>query len=303
MAIKRSLKAPTESVQDDQLFKLVYPMVGSPKLDGFRCMVDSGIPLTSSMKPFQNRFIQEIIESDSEFNHLDGELLVGEPNSPDAFHNTSGPVRRFDGQPDFKFYVFDDFTFKDMSYYHRWLGRQLKFENPRIIVLEQRILQSPEDVVAYEREMLTKGFEGAMLRSINGKYKEGRATFNEMNIFKRKPFVETEATILDMECQMENLNEQFIDERGLAKRSKHQENLVPKDTIGNFILFSPLWQKPFRAAPGKGFDQGMRDKMWKLRDQLRGETVTIKYQKHGSREAPRMPTVIKFRPVWDLGRA
>lgn len=299
MSISRPLKAPTESVTDEQLSRLTYPLVGSPKLDGFRCMVDQGIALTSSMKPFQNRFVQEVM-SDPIFSHLDGELLVGEPNSPDAFHNTSGPLRRFDGEPNFKFYVFDDFTFKDMSYHHRWLGRQLDFPHERIIVLSQTLLESPEDVIAYEKEMLEKGFEGAMIRSISGRYKEGRATFNEMNIFKRKPFVESEAVIMEILPQMENLNEAFYDERGLLKRSSHQENLVPKDTIGKFILFSRLWKAPFSAAPGKGFDQRKRDKMWKLREQLRGEIVTFKYQKYGSRDAPRMPTVVKFRPVWDL---
>ena len=300
--IKRPMKAPTDPVQDEELDKLTYPLVGSPKLDGFRCTVVNGSPLTSSMKSFMNRFICEEFSCYGELTGLDGEILVGSPNSPDAFHNTSGPVRRFDGEPDFRFYVFDDFTHKERSYEDRWLLRSSlnRYGNPRVVVLEQRLLRCPDEVLRYEKEMLEIGYEGAMIRSLSSQYKEGRCTFREMNIFKRKPFVECEAVIIGFEEALENQNEQEVNELGLSKRSHNRENMVPKGTLGAFILKSPLWKKPFRSAPGKGFTAADRQQMWNLRQGLLGYPATIKYQKYGSREKPRMSNVIKLRPLWDL---
>lgn len=302
--IKRPMKAPTDPVQDEELDKLTYPLVGSPKLDGFRCMTVKGLALTSSMKTFSNNFICDEFAKHSEWSGLDGEIIVGPPNSPDAFHNTSGPVRRFDGEPDFRFYVFDDFKFPHLTYEDRWLERICSSgfgpNKERLIVLEQTVLHNPDDVLEYERVMLEAGYEGAMIRSLSGKYKEGRCTFREMNIFKRKPFVECEAVIIGFEEALENQNEQELNELGLSKRSHNRENMVPKGTLGAFILKSPLWEKPFRAAPGKGFTAADRQQMWNLRQGLLGYPATVKYQKYGSRERPRMPNVIKLRPLWDL---
>ena len=298
--LRRPMKAPTDPITKEQLERLSYPVYGSPKLDGFRCTVEDQ-PYTSTMKPFGNLFVRKEL-SDPFYKDLDGEIIVGDPTSPDAFHNTSGSVRKFDGEPDFKFYVFDCFKAKLKPYHHR-LHYDMPFMNEkRLVILEQRLLKSPEEVEAYEKEMLAIGYEGAMIRSMNGVYKEGRCTFNEMNMFKRKPFVECEALIVGMEEAMENCNEQVVNELGLSKRSHNKENLVPKGTLGNFVLLSPLWSKPFRAAAGKGFTAEMKQHIWTFKKVFidNHEIVTVKYQKHGSRDAPRLPSVIKLRPLWDV---
>jgi len=291
------MKAPLEIISDQQLEQLTYPMIGSPKLDGFRCTV-ADQPYTSSMKPFANHFVRkELCHPD--YAGLDGEIIVGDPKDPDVFHNTSGPVRRFEGRPDFRFYVFDSTANKNLAYYDRWLNAMPE-DFGRLIVLEQRILKNPDDVLAYEQEMLETGFEGAMIRSLTGKYKEGRCTFREMNIFKRKPFVDIEAVIMGFEEAMENCNEQVISELGLSKRSHNKENMYPKGTLGSFILWAPPWKKVFRAAAGKGFTDVIKQAIWNNRNQYLGEFVTVKYQKYGSRDAPRLPSVIKLRPSWDV---
>lgn len=277
----KPMKAPTEPIEDEFLEKLPYPLAGSPKLDGFRCLVVNGIPHTSSMSPFQNKHVCNVFKDYPELSGLDGELLVGAPNSPDAFHNSSGPLRRFEGKPDFKFYVFDQIT--EENYSDRWLEKELPTYPQFVSVLPQRLLRNPDDVLSYEKEMLEEGYEGAMIRSLTGKYKQGRCTFKDLNIFKRKPFVDCEAVVID-------ILEAYEDDRE-----------TPKGTIGAFALYSPLWEKPFTAAPGKGFTSEMKLSLWNNRHTIVGnrEAVTVKYQKHGSREAPRLPSVIKIRPSWD----
>ena len=301
MSVKRPMKAPTNPITDAELQSIHYPIVGSPKLDGFRCIVDK-TPLTSSMKSFTNRFVVKELQ-DPTYDGLDGEIIVGSPfkenEEDDVFHRTSGPIRRFDGEPDFRFYVFDNWKDGDISYNNRWV-EMTPINQKRIIVLEQRILLNADDVIAYEQEMVDLGYEGAMIRSLNGKYKEGRTTLNEMNIFKRKPFEECEAEIIGVEEQMANLNEAIIDERGLSRRSSHQANMVPKGTIGMFVLLSPAFGQSFKAAPGKGFDAKKRQEIWDNKEAYIGKIATVKYQKYGSIDRPRQPNVIKIRPMWDL---
>ena len=301
MPVNRPMKAPTDPITDSELKTLHYPVVGSPKLDGFRCIID-GVPLTSSMKPFTNRFVAEELKKPV-YNSLDGEIIVGSPfkenEEDDVFYRTSGPVRRFDGKPDFTFYVFDSWKDGHLTYQKRWIQAP-KLKDSRIVVLEQRLLHNSDEVISFEQEMVNLGYEGAMIRSLDGKYKEGRCTLKEMNIFKRKPFEECEAEIIGVEEQMANLNEAVIDSRGLSKRSSHQANLVPKGTLGKFILQSHSFNKSFKAAPGKGFDAKKRQEIWDNKEAFIGQIVTVKYQKYGSIDAPRQPNVIKIRPSWDL---
>jgi len=295
--LKRPLKAPTEPIPDELLGKLSYPVVGSPKLDGFRCMIDNG-PKTSTMKSFMNKFICSEL-THPELDGLDGEIVVGDIPDPKMFHNTSGPVRRFEGEPDFKLYAFDRFIHKNLPYEKRWLDTVVTLSD-RIVILPQTVLTCPDDVLKFEQLMLNSGFEGAMIRSLRGEYKEGRSTFNEQIMFKRKPFVEAEATIIGFVEALENQNEPEENELGLSKRSHHAANMVPKGVLGSFILQSPLWSKSFRAALGKGYTAKDRKEFWETRLAYLGQIATIKYQKFGSWERPRMPSVIKIRPSWDI---
>ena len=301
MNIKRPMKAPSEPITDEELKSIKYPIVGSPKLDGFRCIVDQ-TPLTSSMKPFTNRHVAEVL-SNPIYDGLDGEIVVGLPykanDNDDVFHRTSGPVRRFDGTPDFTFYVFDYWREGMTSYQKRWIESQ-PFQAGKIVVLEQRILKSSDEVIAFEQEMVNLGYEGAMIRSLDGRYKEGRCTLKEMNIFKRKPYAECEAEIIDIEEQMANMNEVTIDAMGLTKRSSHQANMIPKGTTGMFVLQSPAFSLSFKAAPGRGFDAKKRQEIWDNRHEYIGKIATVKYQRYGSIDRPRQPNVIKIRPTWDL---
>jgi DNA ligase-1 len=255
------------------------------------------------MKPFTNRFVAETLKHPI-YNGLDGEIIVGPPyktdEDDDVFNRTSGPIRRFDGEPDFHLYVFDSWLGGEYSYKQRWLDICNHVTGERIVVLEQRLLKTPKEVMAYEEEMVNAGYEGAMLRSLDGLYKEGRCTLREQNIFKRKPFNECEAVIIGVEEAMMNLNERVINEMGLSHRASHQENKVPKNTLGKFVCQSDLWEKDFKAAPGKGFDDKRKKEIWGNKEAFIGLFATIKYQKYGSIDRPRGAKVIKLRPQWDL---
>jgi DNA ligase-1 len=297
MGIKRVMKAPSESITDEQLKYIRYPIVGSAKIDGYRCVVDEDGPLTSSHKRFPNHFINDEL-SDPIYRGMDGELLVGLPNDPNAYNNSS-QIMSINGQPDFRFYVFDDFKYGNYTYKERWLERKLQ-DQGRLVILEQRIIESYEDVIAYEQEMLDQGYEGSMIRTIESLYKEGRCSFRDMSIFKRKPFVECEAVIVGFVEGLQNLNEPQMNETGHMRRSSHQANKVPKGTLGSFELRSPLWSLTFHSGLGEGFTQEDKQEVWNHRNEYLGRVVTVKYQKYGSRNRPRISSVIKIRSKFEL---
>ena len=289
--MKRCLKTPSLSITDKQLELLPYPVLGSHKLDGFRCCIVDGLAKTRSMKNIQNTFVFNQL-SKKEFTGLDGELIIGPPNSPEAFHNTSGPLRRFDGKPDFTFYIFDRCA--PGSYLDRWYLPSRTF--PRfsgIQVIKQTTLLSPQEVIDYTSACVSEGYEGAMIRTFQGLYKQGRATFKEMNIFKRKPMEDDEAQIIGFVEQMTNINEKFVNELGLTKRSSNSEGKIPADTLGSFILHSPKWPRPFTCGGGCLL-HSERKEIWDNQAKYLGKKVTYKFQAYGSIDGPRQPVFRRF---------
>src|SRR5690554_4631311 len=92
---------PMLAASCDNLDALKYPLLATPKIDGIRCLIIDGVAMSRSLKPIPNRFIQSVIGK-PEFNGLDGELLVG-----DSFQAATSGIMSGDGEPDFRYYVFD----------------------------------------------------------------------------------------------------------------------------------------------------------------------------------------------------
>jgi DNA ligase-1 len=295
--IKRPMKAMSKSLTDKDAKLLNYPVVASPKLDGIRGMVINEVVLSSTLKPIGNKYIQECLGK--EYNNLEGELIVGDPCDPDSFNNTTGAVRRSSGEPDFKFYIFDNFKEPSLSYKERFLNESLRFAVlPHIVVVEQTPIHNFEELELYEKMVLNKGYEGAMVRSFDGVYKEGRTTLREQNIFKRKPVSDAEALVVGFNEQMKNNNEKTLNELGKNVRSSHKENKTPAGTLGSFILKCDLWDEPFHC--GSGMTDGLKQDIWDHKDEYMGLTVVFKYQAYGSREAPRQPIFKGFRDQDDM---
>jgi len=82
--------------------QLRFPLLATPKLDGIRCLKINGKALSRKFIPIGNAFMRNWIES-----HLpdwvDGELMVNGA----TFSVAAGDIAREDGEPDFRFYVFD----------------------------------------------------------------------------------------------------------------------------------------------------------------------------------------------------
>jgi DNA ligase 1 len=288
-----------------------FPTMGSPKLDGIRCLMVKGKPVTRKFLPIPNRYIRAYLEKYAP-DGLDGELMMRGKSSgagimgPDFSAVQSGIMRK-SGEPDFTYNVFDyvggsvslDTPFDERL---QRLERVLKMTpdpDHRIGMLDQKLLPDLEALRAYEQGCVEDGFEGIVVRDPKGPYKGGRSTVNEGYMLKVKRFTDAEARVLELRPMMHNDNEAQKDAFGRTKRSHMAEGMVQMDTLGKMLVKDLKTGIEFEV--GTGFTMEMREKLWRTRAKHVGRIITYKSQEIGTKDAPRFPVFKGFRDTRDIG--
>lgn len=277
--------------------KLTYPLLVSKKIDGIRFIVLGGELLTRSLKPIPNLHCQTLF---SEYEGLEGELIVGEPNDPDVYRKTNSGVMSVKGEPDVRAYIFDATPTHDDEPYSERVHRieDALGSNPNVILLEQRLVNNEAELLEYEEYCLNLGYEGVMVRAPEGKYKFGRSTEREGLLGKLKRFEDSEALVIGFECLYKNGNEATTNELGYTERSSHKENKIPQDLLGKLVCRDV--ETGIEFSIGSGFTLELRKDLWENKDDLIGKLVTYKHFPVGVKEAPRFPTFERFRDVIDM---
>lgn len=298
------------------LEKLSWPMLCSPKIDGLRCLTHPELgAVTRSFKPIPNTHVREQLLQAPK--HLDGELIGYSDIACRlmTFNETQSALMSHSGQPNFRYYVFDDFTFPDDPFEDRINGIDtlIRGSDVRIIKWPHEWIHSAEEFIAYAAKCAEDGYEGAMLRLPLGPYKSGRSTLNQQWLLKYKEWADAEGTIIGFEEKMHNANEDVKDEFGYAKRSSHKAGMVATGTLGALILETE-WGT---LNVGSGFDDSLRQEIWN-RNMVeehpvysaidgaqiftirgiqpdKGRVVTFKYQAFGMQDKPRFPIFKGFR--------
>lgn len=277
--------------------KLKYPMLASYKLDGIRATVQNGVLLSRNMKPIANKNVQERFKDLP--NGLDGELIVGDPFGEGVFQRTSSVVMSHDKPAeDVTFHVFDihveNTPFKARL---ELVGFPESLPKHTIKVEHWEVLNESELLIV-ENNALEAGYEGLMLRSPDGPYREGRSTAREGYLFKIKRFMDSEAEILDTFEEMENTNEAGVDELGHTERSSSKSGMVGKGTLGGFQVRDLKTRVAFRIGGGLTAEQ--RANLWAIRAELPGQIVKYKYFPVGVKDKPRFPVFLGFRDKADM---
>lgn len=276
---------------------LNFPVLTSPKLDGIRAMVIDGVLVSRNFKPIPNAYVQSIL-SHARFNGFDGELIVGPETDAKVFQTTTSGVMKRDGEPKFVFRVFDDFARPGSVFAFRY--RALVERVSKMPPKDQKHIQfvwhtyanDVEELRAQEEKALICGYEGLMVRSLQGPYKFGRSSLKEGTLLKLKRFSDDEAVILSMDEQMQNNNEKVKDALGHSKRSSHKANLSGKGTLGALQVRNTAGQE---FSIGTGFDDERKIWFWNNKDAVIGRTIKYKYQKVGMKDLPRFPVYLGFR--------
>lgn len=281
---------------DADLERLQFPYMVTLKLDGHRCVIKDGVALTSALKPFPNKYIQDYFSS-NKFNGMDGELVVGPPTAPDVFRRTSSGVRRVDGEPDFTFWVFDLWDVSGpAAHRYKRLCEHNGRRTERVQVLTALTAYTPEQLFEFEEAAIKAGHEGVMLRHPDSPYKFGRASVTENYLLKLKRFADAEAEIIGFVEQMQNTNEATTNALGRTQRSSAKAGKVGKGTLGTLqarVLNGRYAGVEFEV--GTGLDDTQRRIIWEAQDYYRGRVFTFKYQDVGGYDKPRIPVFKGFR--------
>ena len=217
--------------------ELRFPVFAGPKLDGIRCGVVDAAAVSRTFTPIANDHVRTLL-SDSEFNGLDGELVVGPPTAENVYNLTCAVNGNKVQKPNFTFQLFDDFNRPDATYQERkeiLRSRVVELESlyPFLKLVPSELVGSWEELEALEtKPFFDEGYEGVILRSPDAPYKFGRSTKREQGMIKLKRFTDAEAEVIGFEELFHNTNDNIKDAFGRAKRSKAQDGLVAGGTLG-----------------------------------------------------------------------
>lgn len=292
---------PMLAAAADDLSALRYPLLASFKMDGIRATITPEGPRTRSLKEIPNRHVQAMLSMLPV--GLDGELAVIGANGAADFRATSSAVMKRDGEPDFKFFVFDKFDKSDLRlpFTARYAALQRAVAGHTLAfaeVVEHVGVYGPLLVREQFARALAEGHEGLILRDPEGFYKSGRSTLREQGMLKVKPWEDTEALIIDVLPEFHNTNEATTNELGRTKRSSAKAGLVQKESMGKLVVQSKKWPKSFEI--GTGFTAEDRANMWRDRDSLVGCFAKFSYVTAGGYDVPRHCTFRGIRAPEDM---
>lgn len=271
---------------DADLDKLRFPLLASAKLDGVRAVVRDGVVFSRSNKPIPNAHVQKLF---GKYTHFDGELIVGDPTSKACYRDTISGVMSVDGEPDVKLYVFDHVG--EPSHLYNFRAERLT-KSKHVVVHEQVMCLTLEDILKYEEQCLDAGYEGLILRDPNAPYKQGRSTVKEGYLLKLKRFVDDEATVIGLEERMHNGNVATVNELGRTARSSHKENKSGRGDLGALLL---RHSSGIEFSCGTGFTDGERGEIWANRDRYLGQLAKYKHFPVGAKDLPRHPVFLGWR--------
>ena len=290
---------PMLASQIDDLSSVKYPVYASYKLDGIRAVIYQGVAYSRSLKPIPNKSIQEwAMQNKESLEGLDGEFIVGEPNTEEVFRETTSFVMSHDKVGKFSFYVFDILPAYPEQPYNARKGILEGLSLPgNTKVLQQTLIASKDDLEAFRSNAVEQGYEGAMIKAPEGKYKYGRSSVKEGLLLKLKLFKDEEFKIVGFECKYHNANEAKTNELGRTARSTSKEGMIPVDTLGVLYLST---KDGVEFGCGSGFDDATRKELWEQRESLVGKYATVKYFDQGGYDVPRFPVFKSLRDPMDF---
>ena len=281
---------------DADLGALPYPLWASPKIDGFRCVVQGGVALSRKGLPLRNKAVQELLGR-PEYEGLDGELVVGKPWAVDVFNRAQNCINTGseDAAKEFRkhgaLWVIDLVAEQEPSFSLRQVFLYEEAERwPRHLrLIPQILIRNAKQLEAFEANCLKRGYEGVMLRRGDADAypqkpgKENRSTLREFDLVKLKRFEYDTATIVRAHHLEHNANE---GKTAAGKRSTRKAGIVVDETrVGSVTLRS----RRFGEFSVKVQTEKLRAKGWPWWHDQVAKRVRFKYQLAGTKDKPRIP--------------
>lgn len=301
--------------------KVKYPIGAQPKIDGVRGLSTGGKFTGRSLKRFPNKHVNNVFGI-PEYSDLDGELAAAEETHADLCRLTTSALSRIEGTPSLDWFVFDLLNSEtiNLPYVERYekLCQHVKYLHthclaPRIWVVPMTICHNEEELIAVEEITLQQGYEGVILRDLNGLHKQGRSSPKHGGLLRIKRFIDFEATVVSITEGLINGNEATINELGNTSRSTHMENMTKSGLVGSLECASiadvldPIDKTKVlihagdivTVAPGR-MTHEMRKYYFENPLQLFGKAVKVQFFPKGIKDKPRFPTFQSIRIEEDM---
>ncbi len=265
--------------------QVTYPIYVQPKLDGYRCIYNSGYMWSRAGKPFGNKHLAAYFGKlfNMQDYVLDGELFVPGLN----FNKLQTILNTYEAPlpKGLKFVVYDcvpvkDWTAQNCKKPYSDRLKQLRKVLNDVVADYNTVIDIPNDLAETSKEAidlyktyLKKGYEGVMLKSPEGFYKWKRTTIRSGEMLKLKPFKTVDLVI-----------ESIYDGEGKFEG-------MAGGVVVNFDNHS--------VRVGSGFDVSTRKKMAKSPSDFIGKTIEIQYFEVTEEGSLRFPTFKRFREEKD----
>jgi DNA ligase-1 len=245
-----------------------------------------------------SRQVQELF---SGYQGLDGELTEGNPTDKNVYNRTQSFVMsagKISEQMTFHIFDYAGEEHKDSPFVERLQIAETKIAEYNAIfksdvrLVHHQLCDTLEELLHWEDQYLSLGFEGLMWKSPFGPYKWGRGTWLEGYNGKLKRFEDIEVILLGIEEAMINLNEDTRSPLGLAKRSKIKENLAPGGTTGK--LLTEYNGEIIKVSCG-AMDHYERLELFKDPDSRIGSQFVLRHFPHGQKDRLRHPRFVGWR--------
>lgn len=290
---------------------LKFPVGVQPKIDGVRGLNVWGRFVGRSLKTHANKHVTAFY-SRPNFSGLDGEMIVGiDPTLPRLCNLTAAALSTIEGSQEMSWWLFDWLVGNNiyLPYLERYRALkkmlpELQHQNPlhNLQLVPMYVVHSLEELKLKEAEFLAKGYEGIIIRDLQGKYKHGRSTVREGGFLRGKPWIDWEFVVTGFEEGKTNLNEATINFLGLTERSSHKANLVHNGKIGVLLgraITGPYKDTDVRVNTGKLTDEELT--YWfQHSTELIGKIGKAKSLKVGVKEKPRYAQWHAWRSLEDM---
>jgi len=306
-------------------------MFQQPKIDGMRILFDDGVARSRTWLPWTQRHLQAFAKDHADLIHgWDCEGLPGIHDTtnpdPNAFRDAMSGIRAEDGACEMTLFLFDnwDHSWQKRTYQDRLKGitedlhqgvhtlQEEQWEHAydgilfvgaeyriKVIICPTVPVKSLDEINQNHLGFVAAGWEGSMLRRWRAPYKYNQATVREGWLIKIKDVEDDEAEIIGFEPAYENANELGEDAFGLAKRSSHKANLIPKDYLGCFncrLIKNPSVEFSIGVLRGYSIEDRRMLLQRAEAGEMIGKIVKFEHQGYGGGyDKPRTPVMISFR--------
>ena len=138
------------AAQNCTIDDIEYPTWVSTKYDGIRCLTVNGTGLSRENLVLPNRYLQSLMTQLQAFT-LDGEIILGDPDAEDCYNKTQSAVSTHEGEPDIRYYVFDDLSNPGLPFVTRQERLRSLFERGDLpsfcVLVDQREICSSDELV------------------------------------------------------------------------------------------------------------------------------------------------------------